>query len=306
MTEQGWATYRGGMGSGKKKNAGASDPDRMALVINSAIAQGLDLVAAGWANRPTKRANTSEVRELEKVHKAALARHTQEVSSHRKRLRRAQKRVSTMTTTAAVTGALTVISGVSTAGEGVSPGTAMLAAVTGAAALIAYRSREIVQHPPPEPTAILPAPPPPALRSGARGDAEARRLLRIRSQLVSLIPAVSHLHPEAGTELARADAEAGPALNALVYRLSVLDHIERALPGSEASIAAGFSAEDVRARLAVGVDTYDRLMAAAAAMLSAPDLGRSSDDVLGPAIDALAAYAEGLNVQAQTFSTDLP
>ena len=294
------------MASEKKKKQGSSDPDRMALVINSAISQGLEIVSASWANRPSKRGSANEVRELEKVHKAALARHTQEVSSHRRRLRRAQKRVSSMTTTAAVTGALTVISGVSTAGEGVSPATAMLAAVTGAAALIAYRSREVVQHPPPEPTAILPAPPPPPLRSGARGDSEASRLLRIRSQLVSLIPAVSHLHPEAGVELARADAEAGPALNALVYRLSVLDHIERALPGSEASIAAGFSAEEVRARLAIGVDRYDRLMAAAAAMLSAPDLGRSSDDVLGPAIDSLAAYAEGLNVQAQTFSTDLP
>ena len=201
------------MASEKKKKQGSSDPDRMALVINSAISQGLEIVSASWANRPSKRGSANEVRELEKVHKAALARHTQEVSSHRRRLRRAQKRVSSMTTTAAVTGALTVISGVSTAGEGVSPATAMLAAVTGAAALIAYRSREVVQHPPPEPTAILPAPPPPPLRSGARGDSEASRLLRIRSQLVSLIPAVSHLHPEAGVELARADTFGSTCVN---------------------------------------------------------------------------------------------
>ena len=272
-------------------------------VINSAVTQGIDLVSAVKARNGGSFIAPSEARELEKAHRAAALQHATEVSSYRTRMRRAQRRIGSMTTTAAVTGSLTVVT-VATGGLGALPITVMLASVTGAAALSAYRARGLVNNPPPEPTALLPAPPPPPLRRGARGDAEAARLLRIRSQLVNLIPAVAHLHPEAGVELARADAEAGPALNALVYRLSVLDQMERSLAGSEASTAAGISAEEVRARLAIGVETYDRLMVAAAALLSAPDLNRSSDDVLGPAIDALAAYAHGLNVSAETFGTD--
>jgi len=288
-----------------KSASGKPRPDRDAVVavINSAVTQGIDLVSAVKARNGGSFIAPSEARELEKAHRVAALQHATEVSSYRTRMRRAQRRIGSMTTTAAVTGSLTVVT-VATGGLGALPITVMLASVTGAAALSAYRARGLVNNPPPEPTAVLPAPPPPPLRRGARGDAEAARLLRIRSQLVSLIPAVAHLHPEAGLELARADAEAGPALNALVYRLSVLDHMERSLAGSEASTAAGISAEEVRARLAIGVETYDRLMAAAATLLSAPDLNRSSDDVLGPAIDALAAYAHGLNVSAETFGTD--
>ena len=103
----------------------------------------------------------------------------------------------------------------------------------------------------------------------------------------------------------RADAEAGPAMNELVRRLAMLDQLEHSLPGSEASRAAAVSAEQLAVRLALGVETYDRLVAATAAMLSAPDLARSTDDVLGPAIDAMHAYAHGLTVSAQTFSTDV-
>lgn len=295
-------TYGGGMGqdSGKQRSA---DADRLATLLGGALAQGAEIVAAVRAKGAGGLMPSPEVRELERAHKSAVARHSTEVRAHQSRLRRAQRRVGTMTTTAAVAGTLALISGAS--GDGVSPGTAMLAAVTGAAALIAYRSRELVHNPPPEPTAVLPAPPPPQLRKGARGDIEAKRLLSVRAQLTALIPAVSDLHPGAGDELARADAEAGPALNALVARLAVLDQIQRSLPGSEAAYAATRSAEDVRLRLVMGVETYDRLMAAAAAMLAAPDIGRSSEDVLGPAIDALEAYAHGLTVSSETFTTDV-
>ena len=92
--------------------------------------------------------------------------------------------------------------------------------------------------------------------------------------------------------------EAAPALAAQVTRLAVLDQVRRELPGSQADRAASDAAEQVRARLAEGVAVYDRLLAAASTMLASPDLGRSSLDVLGPAADALTAYAAGLRTAA--------
>jgi hypothetical protein len=74
----------------------------------------------------------------------------------------------------------------------------------------------------------------------------------------------------------------------------MLDQVRRDLPGSTAASAAQRAAEQVRDRLAEGVEVYDRLLAAASTMLASPDLGRSSADVLGPAADALTAYAVGL------------
>jgi hypothetical protein len=50
----------------------------------------------------------------------------------------------------------------------------------------------------------------------------------------------------------------------------------------------------VRQRLADGCATYDRLLAAAAQLLSAPDITRSTSEVLSPAVDAMLAYAHGL------------
>ena len=111
-------------------------------------------------------------------------------------------------------------------------------------------------------------------------------------------PAVASLHPDAGKELKAADDEAAPAFTAQVARLAVLDQVRRELPGSTAATAATDAADQVRGRLAQGVAVYDRLLAAASTMLASPDLGRSGDDVLGPAADALTAYAEGLRTAA--------
>jgi len=50
----------------------------------------------------------------------------------------------------------------------------------------------------------------------------------------------------------------------------------------------------IRQRLDEGCDTYDELLAAAARLLAAPDLSRPTADILNPAIDAMVAYAHGL------------
>ncbi len=139
-----------------------------------------------------------------------------------------------------------------------------------------------------------------ALRREAVGWAEAQGLVAVRRQVVTMVPAVAGLHRDAGRELAQAEAEAGPALAAQVTRLVLLDQVVRDLPGTTAATAARTAAEQVRDRLADGIARYDHLLAAAAALLAAPDLTRSTAAVLGPAADALTAYAHGLTTASDT------
>jgi hypothetical protein len=172
----------------------------------------------------------------------------------------------------------------------------------GVAAILAVRARWTAQH------AAAPAAPEPvpasitldarAMRKDATGWAEAQGLVAVRRQVATMVPAVGVLHPEAGRELAQAESGAGPVLAALVTRLVLLDQVVRDLPGTAAAKAAEAAAEQVRRRLADGIAYYDRLLAAAAELLAAPDLGGSTAGVLGPAADALTAYAHGLAVAA--------
>jgi hypothetical protein len=175
------------------------------------------------------------------------------------------------------------------------------------AAVLAVRSRYEAQH------AIAPITPSPAiatlasasaLRRDATGWPEAQGLLAVRRQVVAMVPAVTSLHPDAGRNLARADAEAGPVLSAQVSRLVLLDQVVRDLPGTQAAQAAQVAAIQVQQRLADGVRRYDELLAAAARMLAAPDLGRDLADVLGPAADDLTAFAHGLRVQRGSTRSD--
>jgi hypothetical protein len=113
-------------------------------------------------------------------------------------------------------------------------------------------------------------------------------------QVLTLVPSIERLYPGAGLELNGADAEAAAPLTALCERLRVLDDLQRELPGSAAAASASSAAEAVRVRLAQGCSTYDALLAAAATLLASPDLDRRTSDVLAPAIDAMLAYAHGL------------
>ena len=136
--------------------------------------------------------------------------------------------------------------------------------------------------------------PPPTLRRGAIGFAEVTRFSAVRVQVLTLMPSIERLYPGAGLELHGADAEAAAPLTALCERLRVLDDLQRELPGSAAAAAASSAAEVVRVRLAQGCGMYDGLLAAAATLLASPDLDRRTSDVLAPAIDAMLAYAHGL------------
>lgn len=122
----------------------------------------------------------------------------------------------------------------------------------------------------------------------------AMRLVRVQESLLGLIPAVEHLHPSAGHELRKAVDQAAPLLDQQARRLGVLDTLRLSMAGTAAGAAADAAAREVEARLERGVDAYEALLAASATLLGAPDLGRSADAVLLPAIEGMHAYSAGL------------
>jgi hypothetical protein len=273
--------YRGGVSPG-------SDVARLAERVAALVEQGLD-VAEAYST--AKGSATKATREYAK----AMDRHAKAVRRHQARVRNQRQESVTLT---AASGATAVLGVIDLASNNVAlPGQPWFwLGAAAISAVLAVRARYASQHSvAPEPPALGPEVSPTDVRKGAIGWAEAQGLAAVRRQLVGMVPAVSTLHPDAGRELKAADAEAAPALAAQVARLAVLDQVRRELPGSQAALAATDAAELVRARLAEGVAVYDRLLAAASIFLASPDLGRSSADVLGPAADALTAYAAGLS-----------
>lgn len=260
---------------------------RIAQRVGALVEQGLD-VAEAYA------ASTGGSTKASREHAKAMEKHAQQVRKHE---RRQVERRRDSVVLASASGAAAVIGLVDLAAADVAvPGAPWMWIVgAGVCAVSAVRKRYDAQHAtPPAPPALSAAVSPADLRRDAIGWSEAQQLGAVRRQIGGIVPAVATLHPEAGRELKSADDEAAPALAAQVTRLAVLDQVRRDLPGTQAAEAATGAAQLVRARLAEGVAVYDRLLAAASTMLASPDLGRSSAEVLGPAADALTAYAEGL------------
>ena len=265
----------------------SNDIARLGERVAALVEQGLDVAEAYSA---AKGYGTKASRE----HGKAMEKHAKAVRKHQERIQVQRREAVTMTAVSAATGVLGVIDVASQSAA--LPGPPWVWLVGSAlAAVSAVHKRYSATH------SVAPQPPELAssyvasdLRRDAIGWSEAHGLAAVRRQLVGMVPAVTALHPDAGKELRTADDEAAPALAAQVTRLAVLDQVRRDLPGSQAATAAADAAEQVRARLAEGVTVYDRLLAAASTMLASPDLGRSSLDVLGPAADALTAYAAGL------------
>ncbi|HET7902384.1 MAG TPA: hypothetical protein VFL59_14475 [Candidatus Nanopelagicales bacterium] len=269
------------------KSEQRADIARIAQRVGALVEQGLD-VAEAYA------ASTGGSTRASREHAKAMEKHQQKVRRHERR--QVERRRDSVVLTAA-SGAAAVIGVVDIAsGDGLIPLSGWMWLVAGAVcAVVSVRKRYDAQHATaPEPPALSAAVGVNDLRRDAIGWAEAQNLAAVRRQIGGIVPAVASLHPEAGRELKSADDEAAPALAAQVTRLAVLDQVRRDLPGSQAAQAATDAAQLVRARLAQGVAVYDRLLAAASTMLASPDLGRSSAEVLGPAADALTAYAEGL------------
>ena len=282
------------------RGGSAGTPGNFAKAVESGIARGLDIVEA-WrlarAQRPSP-----QTRQLQREHEQAAAKARREVQSHERRERQLQTRVIGGTAVAGVAGTvgvLDVIVEASTSQAGVyGPSWAWLGAaiVGGVVAVISRREQAAL---PPAPRPAVPPPPPSTVPTRAIGAEEAQRLTALRLQLAQMVPAIERLHPGAAEELRRADAEAAPPLHALIDRLTILDRIRREMPGTEAEAAATMAAVEVRDRLATGCGTYERLLAASATLLAAPDISRTTDAVLGPALQGMAAYAHGLQRSAE-------
>ena len=261
--------YRGGVGK---------DVAKLAERVTALVEQGLD-VAEAYAL--AQGSGTKATRD----HARAMEAHAQAVAKHQKRVVDLRSRAVSSAAVAGVAGALGIV-------DAVSGATASAAAVAADPSLVngvipgapwwwllgsaffavravnaRHRARTITAPEPPTMSAITRAN---DLRRDAIGNSEAQALAAVRRQLVTMVPAVASLHPEAGKELKAADDEAAPAFTAQVARLAVLDQVRRELPGSTAATAATDAAEQVRGRLAQGVAVYDRLLAAASTMLGLP------------------------------------
>jgi hypothetical protein len=265
--------------------------------VTRLVQQGADVVEAYLASSP------SGIEVQNKARREAIERHERKVRRYEKRMADSKRGFRTMSIASLGLGAGGIVDLVANVVPGPTP-TALFVA-SALAALSARSKRRFVRESKPPSQPELPSAAPPRLPSGAIGQVEAEQFARVRKQLVDLIPSLSGIHPDAGRELKNADGEAGSALAGLVQRLALLDRIRTDLAGSQAAAAATTAADDVRERLAEGVETYDRLLAAAATMLAAPDMGRTSIQVLGPAIEALTAYAHGLEASAETFRPEL-
>ncbi len=154
------------------------------------------------------------------------------------------------------------------------------------------RAKDLEAHPP---VPQLPPLPPARLRPGARGADQADRVANALLHLYDLVPNVGRLYPQAGQELWRAVSDVEPLLRGQVERLASLDRIEWEMPGSRAAEAAIAAGTEITGRLRAGADALEDLIAAAARMLAAPDIGDGVPDALAPAIDSLDAFAHGLN-----------
>ncbi|MFN8156928.1 MAG: hypothetical protein U0R68_05900 [Candidatus Nanopelagicales bacterium] len=272
------------MGKSEQK----ADIARIAQRVGALVEQGLD-VAEAYA------ATTGGTTRAAREHAKALEKHEQKVRKHERRQAERRRDAVVLASASGAAGVIGLVDLMAAPGGAVPGDPWMWIIGAGVCAVLSVRKRYDAQHEaPPAPPALPTSVSANDLRRDAIGWAEAQNLAAVRRQIVSIVPAVTGLHPEAGRELKSADDEAAPALAAQVTRLAVLDQIRRDMPGSEAATAATSAAQHVRARLAEGVAVYDRLLAAASTMLASPDLGRSSSEVLLPAADALTAYAEGL------------
>ncbi len=251
----------------------AADVDRVVRVLRTGAATVADVLAA---LEPPRSARTPAVdREAVKAYKRDLRRYERRVSGLRSRI--------WVGSLAAVGAAITAVQA--------SNWWLLGSAAAGALAVDAATKLRGAQAPQPPPE---PAPPLPRLPSGATGAASVARLARAEEQLTAVIPAVTRLHPGAGEELRTAARTATPALHHLADRLAVLHGVQQQMAGTEAGEAAVAAAGVVADRLDKGAAMYEGLLAASATLLGAPDLDRSVEEVVAPAVQSLRAYTYGL------------
>jgi hypothetical protein len=267
------------------------DAAELAALVEQGLTRGLDVVDAfldvtQGTKAGSSRALSREYRRSVQERERTLRRHT------RKQVWWRSQTVAGVTV-AGTTGVLAAVAAAP-----------VLLVATGAGVVVAVRAQRKLRTAAPPELPVIAVPPPAPLPRSAIGAAEVARFTAVRLHLIQMCSAVEALSPGAGDELRRADAEAAEPLTALAERLGVLHHLQRELPNSTAATAARSSALVVRDRLASGCETYEALLAATAQLLAAPDTYRSTTQILDPAVDAMLAYAHGLQQAARTFDQD--
>ena len=262
--------------------------------LERVLAAGMDLVKQAREAARSSSAPATRERQMAAARQAALVRHEAQVRRHQGRI--AGLRV----------GALAGGSGAATAAivatQAQRPVELVLMAVLGAGSgwygwRSRGRARDLAAHPP---IAQIPPLPPARLRPGARGADQADRVADALMHLYDLVPNVGRLYPPAGHDLWRTVSDVEPLLRGQVERLESLDRLEAEMPGSRAAQAAIAAGTEITTRLRAGADALEDLLAAAARLLAAPDIGDGVTDVLGPAIQSLDAFAHGLHVASAT------
>jgi len=279
----------------------ASDRDQFARVVQAGISRGMDVVDA-WRQARAQRPS-AQARALQAEHDRRLAEQQRALRRHQRRQRTLDNEVTGGVAVAGVAGTLGVLdivieSTAATAGV-YGPAWVWVALAAGGGVVAAVARRKRAQLPPAPRVDAIPSAPT-AIPAHAIGAEQAQRLTSLRLQLAQVIPAIERLHPDAAADLRRADLEAAPQLHALVDRLVVLHGIRIEMAGTQAEAAATSAAVEVRERLTTGCATYERLIAASATMLAAPDIARGTDEVLAPALEGLTAYTHGLKRAANS------
>lgn len=187
-----------------------------------------------------------------------------------------------------------------TGDNGVVPGSpGMWFVLAAASGLISARSRmQLNNATPPEPLAV-PLVPPPMLNSEQTGAAEAARFARAEMQLREMLPAVDQLHPDAADSVRRTLGTVQPNMYALIERLDLLSRVDVVTAPQVAE-----AAETIRRRLDQGVTAYERLIAATAVLLAAPDPEGPASQQLTRVEQELQAYSAGLLAASEAL--DLP
>ncbi len=274
------------------------DPAELAALIEQGVSRGIDLVDSFLA--VTGKGPRGSSKALAVEHRKAVAANQRAVTRHRVRVKSLRSEVTGGAVVAGVGGTVGLIDAVAElGGSGGMPGPAWAwFAAAGIGLLVSVRGRLGLRRIGPAPRQLELVGPPPSIPRGATGSAEISHLASVRVQVMNMAPSLDRLYPGSGDELRRADNEAAGPLTALAERLVVLDQLQRELPGTSAASTAARSAELVRGRLADGCATYDELLEAAARLLAAPDATRSTSEILAPAVDAMLAYAHGLQKAA--------
>jgi hypothetical protein len=273
----------------------ASDRDQFARVVQAGISRGMDVVDA-WRQARAQRPD-SQARALQVEQGRRLAEQQKALRRHQRKQRRLGNEVTGGVAVAGVAGTLGVLDIViesTTAAAGVYGPAWIWVALAAGGGIVAAVARRRRREMPPAPRVDVVPLPTVTVPTDAIGAEQAQRLTALRLQLAQVIPAIDRLHPQAAQDLREADLEAAPQLHALVDRLMILHGIRRDMAGTEAEAAATSAAVEVRERLTMGCTTYERIIAASATMLAAPDVARGTDEVLTPALEGLAAYTHGL------------